>query len=145
MITCEQKYLKNVNIIMNEKKTEFISFRVTPFEKNLLQFYLHLAGKADLRESFVQLVYNEVAKNAKRKKDSFLNEILDLHDLSRDLQAGSMEDFKVRSQANFTNRALHHHVFSRAVLIILFKYVKLEPLYFKEFSENFIITGQKIY
>lgn len=40
-----------------------------------------------------------------------LSEILEKHDLKRDVAAGSKEDFHKRSLANFSNRCLHHHVF----------------------------------
>ena len=40
-----------------------------------------------------------------------LDEILSLHDLSRDPAAGSKEQFHQRSLRNFENRCLHHHVF----------------------------------
>jgi SAM-dependent methyltransferase len=49
-----------------------------------------------------------------------LQEILELHDLSRDPEAGTLDNFHRRSLCNFENRALHHHVFdernSRALL-----------------------------
>jgi hypothetical protein len=35
---------------------------------------------------------------------------LELHDLSRDPQAGTKEAFKIRCQKNFENWYLHHHV-----------------------------------
>jgi SAM-dependent methyltransferase len=40
-----------------------------------------------------------------------LEKILELHDLSRDPEAGSREHFRQRSLQNFENRCLHHHVF----------------------------------
>jgi len=40
-----------------------------------------------------------------------LSEILQLHDLSLDPNAGTRENFVSRSQRNFENRCLHHHVF----------------------------------
>jgi SAM-dependent methyltransferase len=40
-----------------------------------------------------------------------LPEILEKHDLKKDLPAGSKEDFHKRSLDNFSNRCLHHHVF----------------------------------
>jgi len=40
-----------------------------------------------------------------------LPEILALHDLSMDPEAGTPEQFAVRSSKNFENRCLHHHVF----------------------------------
>lgn len=44
-----------------------------------------------------------------------LDEILRLHDLSRDPQAGSIDQFKARSLKNFENRTLHHHVFDQGL------------------------------
>ena len=40
-----------------------------------------------------------------------LPEILRLHDLARDKAAGTYEMFRARSERNFENRCLHHHVF----------------------------------
>lgn len=40
-----------------------------------------------------------------------LDEILSLHDLTRDPPAGTPDQFRARSLENFDNRALHHHVF----------------------------------
>ena len=49
-----------------------------------------------------------------------LPEILEKHDLARDPGAGSIENFRRRSQDNFNQRCLHHHVFdaknSRALI-----------------------------
>lgn len=42
---------------------------------------------------------------------SHLEEILSLHDLSKDLAAGTPEQFRERSLKNAEFRALHHHVF----------------------------------
>ena len=42
---------------------------------------------------------------------SHLPEILSLHDLARDPHAGSPQQFRTRSERNFENRCLHHHVF----------------------------------
>ena len=42
---------------------------------------------------------------------SHLAEILELHDLSLDPAAGDRDHFERRSQKNFENRCLHHHVF----------------------------------
>jgi ubiquinone/menaquinone biosynthesis C-methylase UbiE len=40
-----------------------------------------------------------------------LPEILEKHDLTMDIAAGSKQDFHRRSLENFSNRCLHHHVF----------------------------------
>jgi SAM-dependent methyltransferase len=65
---------------------------VTPFE-HLLQDYARQVPESDL---------------------THLDEVLQLHDLSMDPDAGSPEEFQARSAQNHTNRCLHHHVFSLA-------------------------------
>jgi SAM-dependent methyltransferase len=42
---------------------------------------------------------------------SHLAEVLEFHDLDMDPSAGILEQFRERSQNNFRNRCLHHHVF----------------------------------
>lgn len=54
-----------------------------------------------------------------------LQEILELHDLSRDPAAGSAEQFRQRSLRNFENRCLHHHVFDERNSRELFEMVGL--------------------
>ncbi|MDR3409390.1 MAG: methyltransferase domain-containing protein, partial [Formivibrio sp.] len=43
---------------------------------------------------------------------SHLDEVLALHDLSRDLAAGTPEQFRARCLKNAEFRAIHHHVFA---------------------------------
>lgn len=45
-----------------------------------------------------------------------LQEILALHDLTRDPLAGSRASFEIRARANAENRCLHHHVFDLALM-----------------------------
>ncbi len=52
-----------------------------------------------------------------------LDEILELHDLSRDPGAGTAEQFRERSLQNAKFRALHHHVFVPETAIELLKEV----------------------
>jgi SAM-dependent methyltransferase len=47
---------------------------------------------------------------------SHLEEILALHDLSRDPAAGGREAFRRRCEQNGANRCMHHHVFDAALL-----------------------------
>lgn len=53
---------------------------------------------------------------------SHLPEILELHDLSMDIAAGSKSNFKKRSHYNFYNRCLHHHVFDFDLIEQMFGY-----------------------
>ncbi len=53
-------------------------------------------------------------------------EILALHDRARDPDAGNAESFRMRSQENFHNRCLHHHVFDLPLAKKLADYVGLK-------------------
>ena len=50
---------------------------------------------------------------------SSLPDILQYHDLALDPPAGDLESFKQRSLQNYTNRCLHHHVFTESLLNVL--------------------------
>ncbi|MGZ3945708.1 MAG: methyltransferase domain-containing protein [Mucilaginibacter sp.] len=73
-----------------------------------------------------------------------LDEILSLHDLSLDLPAGNIDQFKQRSRDNFINRCLHQHVFDFALLEQIFDYFNLKVI-FKKASRpcHLIIMGKK--
>lgn len=58
--------------------------------------------------------------------NTHIDEILKLHDLNFDPQAGSYENFKKRCLDNINNRCLHHHVFSEGLLEELLVYCNLE-------------------
>jgi ubiquinone/menaquinone biosynthesis C-methylase UbiE len=51
-----------------------------------------------------------------------LPEILRLHDLARDKAAGTYEMFRARSERNFENRCLHHHVFDMSLVRQMLEY-----------------------
>ena len=72
-----------------------------------------------------------------------LNEILELHDLSRDPQAGSFEQFKNRSLNNLENRGLHHHVYDQGLLRDIANYSGLKPiLNFSSPTDHFIALSK---
>lgn len=53
-------------------------------------------------------------------------EILALHDLARDPEAGDLAVFKDRSLHNFENRCFHHHVFDTRLAVNLIDYLGLQ-------------------
>lgn len=55
-----------------------------------------------------------------------LDEILRLHDLSLDPQAGDLAAFKRRSEKNLENRCLHQHVFDMRLAIHVVHYMGLQ-------------------
>ena len=72
-----------------------------------------------------------------------LPEILELHDLAMDPPAGDLESLRRRSEHNYENRCLHHHVFCEDTLREIFGYLGLEVLDFREAFQNYIIIGRK--
>ncbi len=57
-----------------------------------------------------------------------LAEILELHDLSMDLPAGTTEQFKNRSLKNHKNRCLHHHVFDFELLHMIYDHFGIKVI-----------------
>ena len=56
-------------------------------------------------------ILEDFKNNVTEQDLTHLDEIMELHDLSKDLEAGDFETFRARSLDNFSNRGLHHHVF----------------------------------
>jgi SAM-dependent methyltransferase len=55
-----------------------------------------------------------------------MEEILDLHDLDRDPEAGGFDAFKERSKHNVENRCFHQHVFDTCLAVELVDYMGLQ-------------------
>lgn len=79
--------------------------------------------------------------NAGRGEDDLthLPEILALHDLERDPDAGDMEAFKARSLRNVENRCLHHHVFDRHLAVNSVEHIGLKVHAVEEISPHHIL------
>lgn len=65
-------------------------------------------------------------KNVGEDDITHLEEILTYHDLSLDPPAGNFESFKKRSEENYKNRCLHHHVFSEELMREILEYFNSE-------------------
>lgn len=74
---------------------------------------------------------------------SHLEEILRLHDLSRDPPAGNIDSFRIRSKNNFENRGLHHHVYDQELLYYMYLCLDLNVNIQFTWSLNQLIIGQK--
>jgi len=57
-----------------------------------------------------------------------LDEILKLHDLSKDSRAGDIDSFKQRSKLNIENRCLHQHVFDTNLAVEVVNHMGLQIL-----------------
>lgn len=69
-----------------------------------------------------------------------LPEILTLHDLKRDPEAGDMAAFKSRSTRNFENRCLHHHVFDTRLAADLLNYAGFKIWAVEEIAPHHILV-----
>lgn len=71
-------------------------------------------------------------------------EIINKHDLSLDIGAGSLEEFIIRSKSNFEFRCLHHHVFDFDLLQKIFRHFNIttvECVYIEPYHQ--VIIGVK--
>lgn len=76
---------------------------------------------------------------------SHLDEILEMHDLERDPEAGDLNAFSARSKKNFENRGLHHHVFDTHLAVELINYIGLQIIVVEIFAPaNILIVAQKL-
>jgi predicted SAM-dependent methyltransferase len=74
-----------------------------------------------------------------------LEEILRLHDLSKDSGAGDFASFQQRSKRNVDNRCLHQHVFDTRLAVEVVNYMKLQILAVELFHPyHIIIMAQKV-
>jgi SAM-dependent methyltransferase len=83
-------------------------------DKGLLLLILpHKDGTFDWRRPTTALAHMiQDYENAVGEDDlTHLPQILELHDLSKDQEAGTKEQFRQRCLENHINRAMHHHVF----------------------------------
>lgn len=105
--------------------------RVLKGDGLLLLILPHKDGTFDWRRPVTPLVHMiKDHKNAISEDDlTHLPEILELHDLSRDEEAGTKEQFRQRCLANHQSRAMHHHVFDTMSALALVNYMGLQILY----------------
>ena len=79
----------------------------------------HKEGSFDHRRpvTTLQHLLEDFDKGTTEADTTHLGEILELHDLSRDPEAGGIESFKQRAADNLQNRGLHHHVFDAELAV----------------------------
>ncbi|MEA4937871.1 MAG: methyltransferase domain-containing protein [Paludibacter sp.] len=86
---------------------------------------------------------DDYENNTQEDDLTHLEEIVSLHDLEMDKQAGTLEQFKARSLKNIENRALHHHIFDLELLREIYDYFNLEVLRTDQKGQDYIILGKK--
>jgi len=74
-----------------------------------------------------------------------LEEILALHDLARDPEAGGFRAFAERSRRNAENRCLHHHVFDTRLAVSVIDYMGLQIRAVETFRPyHIVVVAQKL-
>lgn len=73
-----------------------------------------------------------------------LPEILALHDLGRDYEAGSYDNFKTRCENNFRLRGMHHHCFDLNLSIRLLEKASFKIINKTIFEHRIIILAKSI-
>ena len=74
---------------------------------------------------------------------SHLEEIVPLHDFSRDPPAVNAEFFRERSKNNFENRGLHQHVYDHELLYYIYVCLNLNVTAQYTWGNSHLIVGQK--
>jgi len=111
-------------LVLPHKSTTFDRHRPVTKLSHLIEDYRDNVGEDDL---------------------THMQEILDLHDLKRDPYAGSKADFKKRTENNFENRGMHHHVFDNQLVIDLLDHVGFQfELLENHAHNNIIVIGRKL-
>lgn len=85
----------------------------------------HKDGTFDWRRPTTTLAHliDDFHKNVREDDMTHLSEVLDLHDLTKDSGAGSVEHFRQRCLRNYANRAMHHHVFDTATAVAMVNHI----------------------
>jgi len=84
-------------------------------------------------------------KKTDERDMTHLEEVLKLHDLSQDPCAGDVKAFRERSERNFENRCMHHHVFDTRLAVEVVHHMGLQILAVEIiFPFHIVIVAQKL-
>lgn len=134
----------NLEHIANPIKAMKEFIRITKLD-GLLLIIVPMKSKCfDHKREFTSFdhILNDYETDVKEADLTHLAEILEKHDYEMDIPCGGKENFYQRSQKNFENRCLHHHVFSVAVLRKIFDFLNIEILESGDLAYNYFILGK---
>ncbi len=101
----------------------------------------HGEGTFDHRRPVTPLSHmiDDFENNVTEADLTHLEEILALHDLSRDPGSDGIEAFEARSRRNAENRCLHQHVFDTRSTVEMIEYAGLEILFVQALAPHDIV------
>jgi hypothetical protein len=102
--------------------------RILKVEGTLVMLLPHKDGTFDHRRPVTTLAHliEDFERGMTEDDLTHMPEILELHDLARDPEAGGFAAFKERSFHNAENRCFHQHVFDTQLAICLIDYMGLQ-------------------
>lgn len=102
----------------------------------------HRAGAFDHRRpvTHFQHLLEDFERGTREDDLTHLPEILKLHDLSRDPDAGTRVQFVARSHNNLENRCLHHHVFDIDLVARMLAHAECEVQALDELTPHHIVA-----
>jgi SAM-dependent methyltransferase len=106
----------------------------------------HKDGTFDHKRPVTPLTHlvQDFEQNVTEEDLTHLDEILALHDLMRDPDAGNLEAFRQRSLKNLQNRCLHHHVFDTRLAVEMVRHMGLKILAAEAFEPyDILVIAQK--
>lgn len=121
--------------------------RVVKVNGYLILLIPHKDGTFDHNRPTTSLdhLIHDYTYNVTEEDLTHMEEILKLHDLKLDPEAGSPEEFLERSRKNFINRCFHHHVFTSISVLKLMDHLKLKIKVVEAIVPNHIlVVAQKL-
>ena len=113
----------------------------------LILFLPHKDGTFDHRRpvTTMQHLISDFEVGMKEDDHTHMPEILALHDLERDPEAGDIATFKARSERNYENRCFHHHVFDTNLAVKIIDHMELQIRAVETFQPlHILVVAQKM-
>jgi len=86
---------------------------------------------------------NDYKNNVDEHDDTHFDEIIQLHDISIDQGANSKDELQKRTEQNFVNRCVHHHVFNQQLVKELLTHCGFELMHQQEVLSFHLVTVAK--
>jgi len=89
-------------------------------------------------------ILEDYNNNTAENDTTHFEEVINLHDISKDLGIANLDELKERTKNNFENRCVHHHVFNSPLAAKLIDHVGFQIINLTPFSPcHIIILAQK--
>lgn len=137
----------NIEHLANPLKTIIEWKRVVKPNGHFLFILPNKEGTFDHKRPIttIEHLIDDLNKNTEESDNTHFDEILKLHDLTKDPGGLTFEDFKKRTIKNYENRCVHHHVFNLSLLEEITKFCNINIIYLSKFSKiHLVLIGKNI-